>query len=135
MCYSTPNTNSCCAPGLKPRMSSEHDDRFSSGLGNNGCENEPLLSIFFSQPQCREHRRPLARAAWVRNTSIWTAVLRPKMHNTTGYKQTCAVEQAVHVAKCALPSTAGSLELGSLHTQGALFRESMSHQSRVLIGY
>ena len=28
----------------------------------------------------------------------------------------------------------GSLELGSLHTQGALFRDSMSHQHRVLNG-
>ena len=32
-------------------------------------------------------------------------------------------------------STGGSLELGTLHTWGALFRESTSHQPRVLIGY
>ena len=65
---------------------------------------------------------------------------RPKIHGYTGCKRTCAVEQAVsciwpvHETKCALLSTGGSLELGSLHTRGALFRESMSHQPRVLIG-
>ena len=68
-------------------------------------------------------------------------MLRPKIHGYTRYKRTCAVEQAVscillvHEVKCAFPSTGGSLEPGSLHTRGALFRESMSHQPRVLIGY
>ena len=53
----------------------------------------------------------------------------------------CSVEQAVsciwpvHEAKHALLSTGGSLELGSLHTWGALFWESTSHQPKVLIGY
>ena len=37
----------------------------------------------------------------------------------------------MHEAKCALLSTGGLLELGSLHTRGALFQESMSHQPRV----
>ena len=52
-----------------------------------------------------------------------------------------AVEQAVtciwllYETKRALPSTSGLLELGSLHTWGALFQESMSHQPRVLAGY
>ena len=52
-----------------------------------------------------------------------------------------AVEQAVlciwpvHEAKHALLSTGGLLELGALHTRGALVWESMSHQLRVLIGY
>ena len=41
----------------------------------------------------------------------------------------------MHEAKHALPSTAGSLMPGSLHTEGTLFREGMSHQPRVLIGY
>ena len=70
-----------------------------------------------------------------------TWLLRPKLHSYTGCKRTCSVEQAVlciwpvHEAKRALLSTGGSLELGSLHTRGALFWESTSHQPRVLIGY
>ena len=62
--------------------------------------------------------------------------IRPNIHDTTGYKRTCAVEQAVlciwpvHGVKRALPCTAGSLELGSLHTPDALFQEGMLHQPR-----
>ena len=68
-------------------------------------------------------------------------VLRPNIHGYNGCKWTCTVEQAVlcispaHEAKRAVLSTGGSLELGSLHTWGALFRESMSHHPRVLNGY
>ena len=57
-------------------------------------------------------------------------LLRPEIHSYTGFKGTCAVEQAVlciwpvHEAQRALLSTGSSLELGSLHTQGALFWES-----------
>ena len=67
--------------------------------------------------------------------------LRPKLPGYTVFKRTCAVEQAVsciwpvYEAKRALLNTGGSLELGSLHTQGALFGESTSHQPRALIGY
>ena len=66
--------------------------------------------------------------------------VRPKLHGYTGCKRTCAVEQAVsciwpvHEAKRALLSTGGSLKFGSLHTRGALFRESTSHQPGALIG-
>ena len=69
---------------------------------------------------------------------LWCSCLGPKY---TGCKRTCSVEQAVsciwplHKAKHALLSTGGSLELGSLHTLGALFWESTSHQPKVLIGY
>ena len=69
-------------------------------------------------------------------------VLKSKIIGYTWYKRVCAIEQQaasciwpVHEAKRALSSTGSSLELGSLHTQGALFRESMSHQPRVQIGY
>ena len=41
----------------------------------------------------------------------------------------------VHEVKRALPSTAGSLEPGSLNTRGSLFGGSTSHHPRVLIGY
>ena len=73
--------------------------------------------------------RPTNSTAMAQNTRLYWC------------KRTCALEQAVsciwpvHEAKHALLSTGGSLELGYLHTRGALFQESMLHQPRVLIVY
>ena len=73
--------------------------------------------------------------------ATWSPLLRAELHVYTGCRRTCSVEQVVsciwlvHEAKRALLSAGGSLELGSLHTRGALFWESTSHQPRVLIGY
>ena len=85
----------------------------------------------------------------IESVVLWTSRnVSPPRHLTkgqntryTGCKRTCPVEQAVscvwpvHEAKRALLNTGGSLELGSLHTRGALLWESISHQPRVLIGY
>ena len=75
--------------------------------------------------------------------STWTHLfqvtdVRPKMLNTTGYKRTCACSTCIMYLTSAWWKTCsadGSLELGSLHTQGAVFWENTSHQPRVLIGY
>ena len=51
----------------------------------------------------------------------------------SGFQARTTRQSSVHEAKRALPNTAGSLELSSVYTWGALFRETMSHHPR--IGY
>ena len=46
----------------------------------------------------------------------------------------CAFDQCMK-QNVSLQSTVGSLDLGSLHTRGALVGESKSHHPRVLTGY
>ena len=67
--------------------------------------------------------------AWITRRSSglikyeFCAVEQAALYLTSAWSKTCSVEHA------------GSLQLGSLHTWGALFGESMSHHPRVLTGY